>query len=77
MAEELVGPSGDHFVVEVAVRQVRWLPSEVATRGGGAGTGPRTRHGFTLTKVVTSATELEAAVAKAQRVLEIEVGSDA
>lgn len=74
-ADDDIGPDGDHFVVEVAVKQVKWKPSQAAAAGSGRMVeGPRTRHVRTLTKLVTSAAEVEAAVEKAKLVLDIEVG---
>lgn len=77
-AEPEVSLDGDHYVVEMAVKRVAWKPSTVAHPGGRmVHDGPPTRHVNTMVKVVTTSVELEAAVAKARRVLDIEVGDDA
>lgn len=78
MAEELVGPEADHYVIEVAIKQVTWKSSQVSVAGSGRTVdGPRTRHSVTLTKLITTSGDVEAAVSKAKRVLDIEVGDDA
>lgn len=78
--QEETGPMTDHYVIEISVKQVTW-PSADGTARPGVGrsghTGKAERRVALLSRTVTTASELEAAVDKAKRLLAVEMGEDA